>query len=70
MAKNKNLPGSFREKLARLESISDKLESEEMDIEEMIRLYEEGMKLSGECLRLLKEAELKINEIKLNYTKS
>lgn len=70
MAKAKTTPDSFKEKLARLESISDQLENEDLEIEQMIQIYEEGMKLSNECLTLLKEAELKINEIKINNQKN
>ena len=69
MTKTNNPPETFREKLSRLEAISEKLESEEMEIEDMIKVYEEGMNLSRECLTMLKDAELKINEIKLNNTK-
>lgn len=70
MSKAKSQPVSFKEKLTRLEEISVQLENEDLEIEQMIRIYEEGMKLSNECLTLLREAELKINEIKLNNSKT
>lgn len=57
---------NFESSLARLEEISGLLESDDLGLEEAIRLYEEGIKLSRECLTLLKNAELKITELKSN----
>ncbi len=55
---------SFETKLHRLEEISSLLDSEDIGIEEAISLYEEGIKLSRECVTTLKNAELKITELK------
>ena len=55
---------SFETKLNRLEEISSLLDSEDIGIEEAISLYEEGIKLSRECTATLKNAELKITELK------
>ena len=55
---------SFEVKLRRLEEIADKLDSEDIGIENAIALYEEGIKLSRECIATLKNAELKITELK------
>ncbi|MFA8344434.1 MAG: exodeoxyribonuclease VII small subunit [Rhodothermaceae bacterium] len=62
MAKRNNK--SFEESLTRLEEISNLLESEEVGLEESVKLYEEGMKLSKECYKTLDKAELKITELK------
>ncbi|MEJ5261699.1 MAG: exodeoxyribonuclease VII small subunit [Ignavibacterium sp.] len=55
---------SFEEKLKRLEQISEMLESGDVQLEESISLFEEGIKLSKECLSILENAELKITKLK------
>ncbi len=55
---------SFESKLNRLEEISSLLESENIGLEEAISLYEEGIELSRVCISTLKNAELKITELK------
>ena len=62
MSKKKEL--SFEESLKRLQEISDLLESEEAGLEKSIALYEEGITLSKYCYSVLKDAELKITELK------
>ena len=59
---------SFEVKLHRLEEIAAKLDSEDIGIENAIVLYEEGIKLSKECMETLKNAELKITELKTKLT--
>lgn len=63
MSKTKSTK-SFEEKLKRLEQISEMLESGEIQLEESISLFEEGIKLSKECLTILENAELKITQLK------
>jgi exodeoxyribonuclease VII small subunit len=60
---------SFENDLARLEEISRKLEDDNIDIEEAISLFEEGVKLSKTCIKTLKEADLKITELKADLEK-
>ncbi len=55
---------SFENKLNRLEEISSLLESDSIGLEEAISLYEEGIELSQDCISTLKNAELKITELK------
>jgi len=62
--KHKEEKESFKTKLERLEIISDKLEDEDLGLEDAIKLYEEGISLTDECLRSLREAELKITQLK------
>ncbi|MGB5286963.1 MAG: exodeoxyribonuclease VII small subunit, partial [Ignavibacteriaceae bacterium] len=50
--------------LSRLEEISRKLEEDNLDLEEAISLFDEGVKLSKSCLKTLREADLKITELK------
>ena len=52
---NKKL--SFEEAIKRIEEIVDKLENEEVPLEQSISLYKEGMKLSAFCQERLSTAE-------------
>ena len=60
----KSEKAGFENKLNRLEEISTLLESESIGLEEAISLYEEGIELSRNCVTTLKNAELKITELK------
>jgi exodeoxyribonuclease VII small subunit len=59
----KKIKSNFETNLARLEEISNLLESQEIGLEEAISLFEEGIILSKSCATLLKNAELKITEL-------
>lgn len=50
----------FEKKLSRLEEIVEKMESGEMPLEESLKLFEEGVKLSRECNLQLADAEQKV----------
>ncbi len=63
MSKKKSTE-SFEDKLARLEEITASLENIEIGLEESIQLFEEGVKLSKECLTVLEKAELKVTVLK------
>lgn len=56
---------TFKTSFKRLEEILEKLENEVEDssLEEIIKYYEEGLKLLKECRDKLNEAELKIEKI-------
>lgn len=51
---------SFEEALKGLEAVVERLESGEPPLEESIRLFEEGMRLSETCRKRLDEADRKI----------
>jgi exodeoxyribonuclease VII small subunit len=51
---------SFEEQLKGLEAIVAKLESGDLSLEDSVRLFEEGMKLSDGCKKELEAAEGKI----------
>jgi exodeoxyribonuclease VII small subunit len=51
---------TFEEALKSLEDVVAKLESGETNLEESIRLFEEGMRLSGLCQKRLDDADRKI----------
>ncbi len=65
--KKKDSKSAFKVKLDRLQQISEALESDELEIEEAIQLYEEGVKLASECMQTLKEAELKVSTLKSSF---
>ena len=50
----------FEEALARLEAIVVELERGQLPLEDSMRIFEEGMKLSKTCLKMLEDAERKV----------
>lgn len=54
---------TFEESLKELESISAKLESQDLPLDEAIELFERGIKLSKECALKLESAKQKIELI-------
>ena len=51
----------FEEEIKKLEDIAKELESGNLGLDESVNKFEEGMKLSKECNKMLNEAEKKIN---------
>ena len=62
MAKKKE--NVFEDSMNRLQQISELLEREGVELEESIKLYEEGIELVKICNKTLKDAELKVTELK------
>lgn len=58
MAKEKSFP--FEESLARLEALVDKMENGDLSLEDSLKTFEEGIKLTRECQQALKDAELRV----------
>lgn len=52
--------GKFEEALNKLEKIVSKLEAGDISLEESLKLFEEGIRLSRFCNQKLEEAEKKI----------
>ena len=50
----------FEKKLDRLEEIVEKMESGELSLEESLKNFEEGVKISKECHQQINEAEQKV----------
>lgn len=50
----------FEKKLGRLEEIVEKMETGDIALEESLKLFEEGVKLSRDCSVQLNEAEQKV----------
>lgn len=54
---------NFEKSIEELENITKKLESGDLSLDEMIKLFEKGMDLSSKCNKILDEAESKINAL-------
>ena len=50
----------FEQAMARLEAIVTELEKGELPLDESLRIFEEGIRLSKNCLKVLEDAERKI----------
>jgi exodeoxyribonuclease VII small subunit len=50
----------FEDALARLEAIVTELERGELPLEDSMRIFEEGIRLSKVCLKMLDDAERKV----------
>jgi exodeoxyribonuclease VII small subunit len=50
----------FEEAMARLETIVAELEKGDLPLDESLKIFEEGIKLSKSCLKMLDEAERKV----------
>ena len=65
---DKERPG-FEEALRELESIVEKLSNEEITLEDSVKYYEEGIRLSKICSETLESASLKIEQIDKSNSK-
>ena len=59
---------SFEEGLERLESIAVQMERGELPLDELMKLYEEGIKLSGELNQKLDAASSRMMEVRIDRT--
>ncbi len=53
----------FEKKLNRLEEIVQKMEKGELSLEESLKFFEEGVKLSRDCHGQLTQAELQVKKL-------
>ena len=51
---------TFEQAMQKLESIANELENDNLDLDTSVKKFEEGMKLSQKCNKILEEAEKKI----------
>ncbi len=51
---------TFEEQLTALETVVERLERGELSLDESVRLFEEGVRLSNACKKQLEEAEGRI----------
>ena len=61
MAKDKKI--DFESSLKDLESIIEKLEDENINLEDSVKSFEKGINLVKECQQQLQNAELKIKKL-------
>lgn len=61
MTENKEM--TYESAIKRLEEIVDALDKNEVSLDESMKLFEEGTKLTAFCSSKLKEAEQKITEL-------
>ena len=54
---------TIEEALQRLEAIADRLEDPSLDLDEAVRLYEEGLRLYELCAKRLDAADLRITQL-------
>ena len=50
----------FEDAMARLETIVSELERGDLPLDESLKIFEEGIKLSKTCLKMLDDAERKV----------
>lgn len=62
-ARSKKETLSFEQATSRLEDIVARMDNPETDLEEMLTLTEEGLKLIRTSRNMLKEAELRIQQL-------
>lgn len=55
----------FEEALNKLAEINEKLESDEISLEDSVKLFKEGLELSRFCQKKLDEAKLEIERIEI-----
>ncbi len=51
---------TFENKIEKLEGIANDLEKGNLNLDESVKKFEEGMKISKECSKILEDAERKI----------
>lgn len=62
MAK-KETKASFEHSLNRLEKIVEALEEGEVSLDDSLKMFEEGILISKECMETLNKAEIKIKQL-------
>ncbi len=60
---------SIESRLSELEAILEELESGDLELDQALKKFEQGVKLSRECQKTLEDAELKIKILMNNELK-
>ena len=60
---NESSPESFESAMGQLETLVSKMESGDLSLEESLKAFEEGVKLTRFCQDQLQKAELKVQEL-------
>ena len=69
MTKIKKENQSIEQSLSQLENILEELENGELELDQALQKFEEGIKLSRQCQKTLEEAEMKIKILMDNELK-
>ena len=69
MTKTKKENQSIEQSLSQLENILEELENGELELDQALQKFEEGIKLSRQCQKTLEEAEMKIKILMDNELK-
>ena len=67
MPKNKK---TFEDNLIQLEEIISRLENGDTNLDECIEIYEKGILLSKECMKMLDDAQQKVNMVSKQNTEN
>ena len=68
MAEHKIYP--FEEALEKLSALVEQMESGDLSLEESLKIFEEGIKLSKDCQNALSDAEKKVQALLLEEDKT
>jgi len=60
MSQKKTEPASFEESLSELEALVERMESEDLTLEESLGAFEQGIALTRSCQKALQAAEQKV----------
>ena len=69
MSPNKKNQKSIESRLTELETILEELESGDLELDQALKKFEQGVKLSRECQKTLEDAEMKIKILTDNELK-
>ena len=69
MSPTKKNSKSIESRLSELEAILEELESGDLELDQALKKFEQGVKLSRECQKTLEDAELKIKILMDNELK-
>ena len=61
VSKTKDQKKTIEESLSDLEKLVAELENGELELDQALKKFEQGVKLSRECQKILEETEMKIN---------
>ena len=66
MAKDPKQPISFESALAELETLVERMENDELSLEQALKSFEQGIALTRTCQQALSEAEQKVEILTAN----
>ncbi len=70
MSKGKDQKKSIEKSLAELEKLVEELENGDLELDQALKKFEQGVKLSRECKKTLEETEMKIKILMDNALKA